>query len=148
MHILIRLADRAFHGGDEVTSWTLARELFVSEAAIIPILDGLKAGGFVIEADSSAGPLNQGLFLARESSTIVLADAIKSVELDEGASGGDPRVDRVLAKMCDAAQTTCSRRSHLKTSALPRPKLSIGSRRRSRTKPTTESVASVVPRKP
>ena len=99
-HILIRLADRAFHGGDEVTSWTLARELFVSEAAIIPILDGLKTGGFVVEADSSAGPLNQGLFLARESSTIVLADAIKSVELDEGASGGDPRVDRVLAKMC------------------------------------------------
>ncbi len=99
MHILIRLADRAYHGGDEVTSWTLARELFVSEAAIIPILDGLKAGGFVIEADSSAGPLNQGLFLARQASTIVLADALKSVEFDHGASGGDPRVDRVLAKM-------------------------------------------------
>ncbi|HEY9158686.1 YhjD/YihY/BrkB family envelope integrity protein [Candidatus Binatus sp.] len=99
MHILIRLADRAYHGGDEVTSWTLARELFVSQAAIIPILDGLKAGGFVIEADSSAGPLNQGLFLARQASTIVLADALKSVEFDHGASGGDPRVDRVLAKM-------------------------------------------------
>ena len=99
MHILIRLADRAYHGGDEVTSWTLARELFVSEAAIIPILDGLKAGGFVIEADSSAGRLNQGLFLARESSTVVLADALKSVEFDQGAGAGDPRVDRVLAKM-------------------------------------------------
>jgi membrane protein len=99
MHILIRLADRAYHGGDEVTSWTLARELFVAEAAIIPILDGLKAGGFVVEADSSAGPLNRGLFLARESSTIVLADAIKSVEFDQGASDGEPRVDRVLAKM-------------------------------------------------
>ncbi len=99
MHILIRLADRAYHGGDEVTSWTLARELFVSEAAVIPILDGLKAGGFIVEADSSAGPLNQGLFLARQASTIVLADALKSVEFDHGASGGDPRVDRVLAKM-------------------------------------------------
>ena len=96
MHILIRLADRAFHGGDEVTSWTLARELFVAEAAI---LEGLKAGGFVIEADSSAGPLNRGLFLARQSSTIVLADALKSVEFDQGASDGDPRVDRVLAKI-------------------------------------------------
>ncbi len=99
MHILIRLADRAFHGGDEVTSWTLARELFVAEAAILPILEGLKAGGFVIEADSSAGPLNRGLFLARQSSTIVLADALKSVEFDQGASDGDPRVDRVLAKI-------------------------------------------------
>jgi DNA-binding IscR family transcriptional regulator len=99
MHILIRVADRAFHGGDEVTSWTLARELCVAQSAILPILDGLKAGGFVIEADSSAGPLNQGLFLARQSSTIVLADALKSVEFDQGASGGDPRVDRVLAKI-------------------------------------------------
>jgi len=99
MHILIRLADRAYHGGEDVTSWTLARELYVAEAAISPILDGLKAGGFVIEADPSTGSLNQGLFLARQSSTIVLADAFKSVDFDQGASDGDPRVDRVLAKM-------------------------------------------------
>jgi membrane protein len=99
MHILIRLADRAYHGGEEVTSWTLARELYVAEAAITPILDGLKAGGFVIEADPSTGALNQGLFLARQSSTIVLADAIKSVDYDQGASDGDPRVNRVLAKL-------------------------------------------------
>ena len=99
MHILIRLADRAYRGGDDVTSWTLARELYVAEAAITPILDGLKAGGFVIEADPSTGSLNQGLFLARQSSTIVLADAFKSVDFDQGASDGDPRVDRVLAKI-------------------------------------------------
>jgi membrane protein len=99
MHILIRLADRAYHGGDEVTSWTIAHELYVAEAAITPILDGLKAGGFVIEADPSTGALNQGLFLARQASTIVLADAIKAVDFDQGASDGDPRVDRVIAKL-------------------------------------------------
>jgi membrane protein len=99
MHILLRLADRAYHGGDDITSWTLARELFVAEPAITPILDGLKAGGFVIEADPSSGALNQGLFLARQASTIVLADALKSVDFDHGATDGDPRVDRVLAKM-------------------------------------------------
>ncbi len=99
MHILVRLADRAYHAGDDVTPWTLARELYVAEAAIQPILDGLKAGGFVIEADSSTGSLNQGLFLARQASTIVLADAIKSVDFDQGASDGDPRIDRVLAKL-------------------------------------------------
>ena len=99
MHILLRLADRAYHGGDDITSWTLARELFVAEAAITPILDGLKSGGFVIEADPSSGALNQGLFLARQASTIMLADALKSVDFDQGASDGDPRVDRVLAKM-------------------------------------------------
>ncbi len=99
MHILLRLADRAYHGGDEITSWTLARELFVAEPAITPILDGLKSGGFVIEADPSNGALNQGLFLARQASTITLADALKSVDFDHGATDGDPRVDRVLAKM-------------------------------------------------
>jgi membrane protein len=99
MHILLRLADRAYHGGDDITSWTLARELFVAEPAIVPILDGLKSGGFVIEADPSSGALNQGLFLARQASTIVLADALKSVDFDHGATDGDPRVDRVLAKM-------------------------------------------------
>ena len=99
MHILLRLADRAYHGGDDITSWTLARELFVAEPAIMPILDGLKSGGFVIEADPSSGALNQGLFLARQASTITLADALKSVDFDHGATDGDPRVDRVLAKM-------------------------------------------------
>jgi membrane protein len=99
MHILLRLADRAYHGGDEVTPWTLSRELYVAETAITPILDGLKAGGFVIEADPASGSLNQGLFLARQASTITLADAIKSVDFDQGAKDGDPRVDRVLDKM-------------------------------------------------
>ena len=99
MHILIRLADRAYRGGDDITSWTLSHELFVPEATLAPILDGLKAGGFVIEADPSKGALNQGLFLARQSSTIVLADAMKSVDFDKGASDGDPRVNIVLEKM-------------------------------------------------
>ncbi len=99
MHILLRLADRALHGGNDVTSWTLSRELYVPEASILGILNGLKAGGLVIEADPGSGSLSQGLFLAREPSTIVLADAIKSVDFDEGASDGDPRVNRVLSKM-------------------------------------------------
>jgi membrane protein len=99
MHILLRLADRAYHGGDDITSWTLAHELCVPEATIIPILDGLKAGGFVIEADPNTGSINQGLFLAREPSTIELADAINSVDFDQGATDSDPRVALVLAKM-------------------------------------------------
>jgi membrane protein len=99
MHILLRLADRAYKGGDEVTSWTLAHELYTPETQIRAILDGLKSGGYVIEADPSSSSLNQGLFLARQASTIVIADAFKSVDFDKGASDGDPRVDRVLEKM-------------------------------------------------
>jgi membrane protein len=99
MHILIRLADRAQRGGDDVTSWTLAHELYVPEPEIQLIVDGLKSGGFVIEADSTKGSLSQGLFLAREASAIVLADALKSVDFDQGAKDGEPRVDFVLQKL-------------------------------------------------
>jgi membrane protein len=99
MHILIRLADRAYVGGDDVTSWTLARELRVPEPAIKMVLDGLKAAGLIIEADPASGSLSQGLFLARAAPTIALTDALKAVDLDQSARDGDPRVARVLAKM-------------------------------------------------
>jgi membrane protein len=112
MHILLRLADRSFHGGDDITSWHMARELGVAEAIILPILNALKQGGFVIEADASSGALNQGLFLARQPSTIVLADAIDSVMTDEGARDSDPRVERVIEKLDEA------RRAVLKTITL------------------------------
>ena len=112
MHILLRLADRSLHGGDDITSWHMARELGVAEAIILPILNALKQGGFVIEADASSGALNQGLFLARQPSTIVLADAIDSVMTDEGARDSDPRVERVIEKLDGA------RRAVLKTITL------------------------------
>jgi DNA-binding IscR family transcriptional regulator len=99
MYILIRLADRAQRGGDDVTAHSLSRELYVPETEIQRIVDGLKEGGFVIEADPTKGSLSQGLFLTREPSAIVLADAINSVDFDRGARDGEPRVDRVLQKM-------------------------------------------------
>jgi membrane protein len=99
MHILLRLADRAWRDDNEVTPLTLAHELFVPESAIRPILDGLMAGGFVIQADPGASSMRQGLFLAREPATIVLADAIKSAEFDGAASDADPRVGRLLARI-------------------------------------------------
>jgi DNA-binding IscR family transcriptional regulator len=102
MHILLRLADRSFHGGDDITSRTMAQELGVAEAVILPILNGLKQGGFVIEADPSSGTLNQGLFLARQPSTIVLADAIESVLTHDNARDSDPRVERVIEKLDSA----------------------------------------------
>jgi DNA-binding IscR family transcriptional regulator len=78
----------------------MARELGVAEGAILPILDGLKQGGFVIEADASSGRANQGLFLARQPSTIVLADAMRSVLTDDdNARDRDPRVHGVISKL-------------------------------------------------
>jgi DNA-binding IscR family transcriptional regulator len=102
MHVLLRLADRAHTGAEAITAWTLARELGVSQAALKPIVDGLKQGGFVIEADPSTMPRNQGLFLAREPATIPLGEAIRSVLTDRDAADGDPRVNRVLATLAAA----------------------------------------------
>jgi len=99
MHVLIRLADRASSGGADITSWTLAHELYVPESEVRAIVGGLIAAGFVVEANQSSGAPGHGLFLARQASTIVIADAIKSVDLEQGASVGDPRVDRLLAQL-------------------------------------------------
>ena len=101
MHILLRLADRGLRGGEAITSQTIAQDLCVAESMVLPILNGLKQGGFVIEADASSG-VNQGLFLARQPSTIVLADAMESAHPDDGARDSDPRVDRVLEKLDSA----------------------------------------------
>jgi len=102
MHILLRLADRSLHhSGDAITSRTVARDLGVAEAIVLPILNGLKQGGFVIEADASSG-VNQGLFLARQPSTIVLSDVIESVLPDDGSRDSDPRVERVIEKLDSA----------------------------------------------
>ena len=101
VHTLVRLADRASLG-ELITTWILARELSVSETAMIPIINGLKAGGWIVEADPSSYPQVQGLFLAREPATIVLADAIASVVPYDETSQGDPRVDRVLARLDSA----------------------------------------------
>ncbi|MGH7925322.1 MAG: YhjD/YihY/BrkB family envelope integrity protein, partial [Candidatus Binatus sp.] len=102
VHTLVRLADRASQGGEVVTPWTLARELGVSETAVTPIVNGLKEGGWIIEADAGSSQQGQGLFLAREPAAIVLADAISSVVAGDDASEGDPRVDRVLARLGSA----------------------------------------------
>ncbi len=97
MHILLRLAQRAAQGGITVTSFTLARELNVPEATLRPILKGLFQGGYVIEAEANS--LNQGLFLVRDSATIVLADVIDAVTAIQTGVEGDRRIDNVIEKM-------------------------------------------------
>ena len=137
MHILIRLADRAYRGGDDITSWTLSRELFVPEATIKPIIDGLKTGGFVIEADPSTGSLNQGLFLARQSSTIVLADAIKASS-SITARAMVIRASTSYWRRSTRRATVCSRRLRSKIFARRKLRRSIRRRRRLSTKPISE----------
>ena len=81
MHILIRLADaRPPRRRRTSGRWRIRRTVRAGDI-LKPILDGLKAGGFVVEADANdrltePGPV-PGAPVARP---IVLADAIKSVD--------------------------------------------------------------------
>lgn len=97
MHVLLRLAERAAHGGITVTSFLLARELNVSEASVKPILKGLIQAGFVIEAEANS--LHQGLFLVREPATIVLADVIEAVAAVQPGVEGDRRIENVIERI-------------------------------------------------
>jgi len=76
----------------------VAREMSVAEAAIAPIVAALIEGGFVILADPGSPSHSQGLFLARDPSAIVLADAIDAV-LPPGQVDGDARIAMVLEKL-------------------------------------------------
>ncbi len=98
LQTLLRLADRAINSGVAVTTGSVAREMNVAEAAIAPIVAALIEGGFVILADPGSPSHSQGLFLARDPSAIVLADAIDAV-LPPGQVDGDARIAMVLEKL-------------------------------------------------
>jgi len=97
LHVLVRLAERHARGGDPITAYHLAHDLGVPEAALAPILDGLEEGGLVVEAADG-----QGLFLVRDPSTILLADAMACVVPDLADGDRDPRVGRVLGRLSEA----------------------------------------------
>ena len=98
LQILLRLADRALNSAIVVNTDGLAREMNVAESAITPIVGGLMEGGFVVLADPGTPSHNQGLFLARDPTAIVLADAIDAV-LPPGQVDGDARIAMVLEKL-------------------------------------------------
>ncbi len=92
MHILIRLADRAYHGGDDITSWTLSHELSYRKPRLA---DPRRAQvrGFCNRGRPEHRFPESGTVPCAPASTIVSADAIKAVDFDQGANDGDPRVD-------------------------------------------------------
>jgi membrane protein len=99
LHVLLRLAERFRNGGSPVTSWTLSRELAVTQASLEPIIASLKDAGVVVESEASARSGNSGLFLVHAPDSIVLADALADVVPPAARNDGDPRVHRVLEEI-------------------------------------------------
>ncbi|HKV55706.1 MAG TPA: YhjD/YihY/BrkB family envelope integrity protein [Candidatus Binataceae bacterium] len=74
----------------------LAAELGAPKAILRPILDRLAAEGIILEADKAASPAHQGIFLARDSSELTLAEVFAAFERPADDSLGDQRIDSVL----------------------------------------------------
>jgi membrane protein len=76
----------------------LAAELGVSESALEPVLDRLRHGGIIVEsADRSTGrDRSPGLFLARDSSAISIAEVLGCLEKEPASVHGDRRIVAIL----------------------------------------------------
>ncbi|HEX3408713.1 MAG TPA: YhjD/YihY/BrkB family envelope integrity protein [Candidatus Binataceae bacterium] len=76
----------------------LASELGVSESALRPIVEKLKQGGIVIESADSPTFFDrtQEIFLARDSSTITIAEVLGCLNRAPTVVHGDPRIAAIL----------------------------------------------------
>ena len=91
-------------GAKPCTIHGLAGELGVSETALRPIVERLKRGGIVIESADSSSFFNRGhgIFLARDSSKIPLAEVLGCLESTPATPGGDRRIAAILESVSAA----------------------------------------------
>ncbi len=91
-------------GSKPCTIHGVAGELGVSETALRPIVEHLKHGGIVIEAADAPSFFDRthGIFLARDSSTITLADVIGCLDRATVTRRGDQRIVAILDSLTAA----------------------------------------------
>ncbi len=91
-------------GARPCTVHGLAGELGVSETALRPIVENLKRGGIVIEAADTPSILNHGygIFLARDSSAITVAEVLACLDRAAAKPRGDQRIVAILDSVTDA----------------------------------------------
>lgn len=97
---MLRLAERAAANRPEaVTAASLAAQLGIAAASLGPILDRLKRGGVIVESASEPlGGQAAGLFLARDSDRISIAEVLRCASGEDEAFPAD---DRRLAAMLE-----------------------------------------------
>ncbi|HVA77392.1 MAG TPA: YhjD/YihY/BrkB family envelope integrity protein [Candidatus Binataceae bacterium] len=103
LHVLVRLADQQTREGPALHATDLAHQLGLSPAILEPIVEGLKSGGFIVEAGAEKGAkAGAGLYLVRAPGSIKLADALRAVIADNNAANADSRVASVMRQIASA----------------------------------------------
>jgi membrane protein len=95
---LLRLAERFSNRRQTVTLETLASELRMRPVELIPLIEGLKQIGLVIES-SADHTARGGLFLSLDPAQIKLGDAFRGLEMD---TWGDQRIADLLGQLRQA----------------------------------------------
>jgi membrane protein len=104
---VFRAAERALSRNAPACSIdSLAAELDAPLAILRPILDQLQNAGIVIELGRDSGSSRSGLFLARDSSELTVAEVFEGVERIPENIHGDERVSAVL-KTLAATEYDC-----------------------------------------
>ncbi|MGH7780334.1 MAG: YhjD/YihY/BrkB family envelope integrity protein [Candidatus Binataceae bacterium] len=103
LHVLVRLADQQVNAMPTLHTEDLAHQLGLSQAFLEPIIEGLKAGGFVVEVPGEKGSKSsEGLHLVKAPGSIRLADALRAVIADDNSSNTDARVAAVMRQISSA----------------------------------------------
>jgi membrane protein len=94
---VFRAAERALsRNGPTCTIDSLAAELGAPTAILRPILDQLKNAGIIIEVSGDSNGSRTGVFLARDSSELTVAEVFQSFEPVPERIHGDERIAAVL----------------------------------------------------
>jgi membrane protein len=87
---------------------SLAAELDVPSATLRPILDQLENAGIIIELGSDSNASRSGLFLARDSSELTVAEVLEGFERVPENIHGDERISAVLKSLAATEQEILS----------------------------------------
>jgi membrane protein len=97
---IFRTAERALsHNAPACTIESLAAELNAPSAILRPILDQLRNVGIIIELGSDSAPPRAGLFLARDSSELTVAEVFEGFYRLPENIHGDERIYAVLKSL-------------------------------------------------
>jgi membrane protein len=95
--VVFRTAERAlFRNAKACTVESLATELEAPPASLRPILDRLEGAGIIIEPGGEFNVSPGGLFLARDSSELTLAEVLESFEPVPRDIHGDERISGIV----------------------------------------------------
>ncbi len=106
---VFRTAERALsRNAPACTLESLAAELDAPAAILRPIIDELERAGVIVEVNDNSPASKSGLFLARDSSVLTLAEVFEQF-MRIPATNGDERIWAVLRTLAAAEQQTLSK---------------------------------------